>query len=49
MIAEQPGIIEDDDDEGALELEDLGEAEKRGIFERYPTILSLGTWARIAL
>ena len=35
MIAEQPGLIEEDDEEGALGLKDLDEAEKRGIFARY--------------
>jgi hypothetical protein len=35
MIAEQPGLLEEDDEEGALELKDLEEAEKRGIFARY--------------
>ena len=35
MMAEQPGDLEDDDEEGALGLEDLGEVEKRGIFARY--------------
>jgi len=35
MIAEQPGLIEEDDEEGALGLKDLDEAENRGIFARY--------------
>ena len=39
MLAEQPGLIEEDDEEddeeGALGLKDLEEAEKRGIFARY--------------
>jgi hypothetical protein len=35
MIAEVPGDIEDDDEEGALGLEDFGKVEKRSIFARY--------------
>ena len=35
MIAEIQGDIEDDDEEGALGLEDLGEVVKRSIFARY--------------
>ena len=35
MIAETPGDIEGDDDEGALRREDIGELEKHGIFARY--------------
>ena len=35
MIAEQPRMIEGDSEEGAPGLQDLGEAEKRGIFARY--------------
>ena len=35
MIAEKPGDIEGDDEEGALGLEDIGKLENRGIFARY--------------
>ena len=35
MIAEIPGDIEGDDEEGALGLEDLGQVGKRGTFARY--------------
>ena len=34
-MTEQPGMIEGDNEEGALRLKDLGDAEKRGIFARY--------------
>ena len=49
MIAEKPGEIEDDDEDGgALGSEDLGEHEKRGIFARYHNSI-VGHLARIAL
>ena len=35
MIAEQPGMIEGNDEEVSLWLQDFGEAGKRGIFVRY--------------
>ena len=41
-------MIEDDDEEGALGLKDLGKSENV-VSLQDTTILSLGTWARIAL
>ena len=36
MIAEEPGDIEDDDEEGALGLEDIGEVEKLSYLCKIP-------------